>query len=141
MSTVDYRPDPGFTGEDSFTYEVRNPDGATSTTTVFIEVVDGQIVPPPPTELDVDYPLDQSTNVPPSGIVLFGSIPATATNVRLRLVDCTTGRVRTAFGDWVTDYNGNHAVEPTVDTTAETWTYGPVDLPAGADIRVEVTHN
>lgn len=140
MSSIDYRPPPGFTGDDSFSYQVRNPDGSTSTATVFVEVVDGQIVPPPAV-LDVDYPLDQSTGIAPNGVVLYGSIPVDAVNVRLRLVNCTTRRVRTAFGDWVTDYNGNHAVEPDIDAATEQWTYGPVDLPAGASMRVEVTHN
>jgi LPXTG-motif cell wall-anchored protein len=43
--TCTYQPDPGFSGQDSFTYTVRNPDGSSSTATVIIQVRKGGSLP------------------------------------------------------------------------------------------------
>ncbi|MHA7815980.1 MAG: retention module-containing protein, partial [Pseudohaliea sp.] len=50
--TVTYTPDPGFTGQDTFTYTAITPDGnVTGTTTVTVDVTPTSEPPPPPPEL------------------------------------------------------------------------------------------
>ncbi|SDY02464.1 Ig-like domain-containing protein [Citreimonas salinaria] len=44
--TVDYTPDSGFTGTDTFDYTIQDPDGATSTATVTVAVTEGPNAPP-----------------------------------------------------------------------------------------------
>lgn len=139
MQTINYRPDPGFTGTDYFAYEILNSDGSTAIGVVFVEVVDG--APVSGGDFDIDFPLHLSVDVEPANVTFTGSVPAEAVDTRIRIVNRTDNTVLTSEGIWATNTATNHPLTPTVDTVDETWSYGPVDLPAGAEMRVEATHN
>ena len=58
--TVEYTPDPGFIGNDSFTYEVCDPSLACASATVFITVSD---LPEPPDAVDDSDTVDEDDTV------------------------------------------------------------------------------
>ena len=58
--TVSYTPDPGFIGNDSFTYEVCDPSLACASATVFITVSD---LPEPPDAVDDSDSVDEDSSV------------------------------------------------------------------------------
>ena len=90
--------------------------------------------------LGISHPPHGSVDVASTGTILTGPVDDSATSLQLRVINMTDGTVLTATGEYVEDSGDNHSLTPTRDTSTDTWTYGPIDFPVGASMRVEVQH-
>lgn len=109
--TFTYIPNPGFSGQDTFTYTVCDSQGDCATTTVYINVV---LANQPPIAVDDQYTLDEDTSI--SGNVTLNDIDPEGLELLATLLDSTNRGVVsfTSQGSFTYTPNPNYRGQDTL---------------------------
>ncbi|MEM7465993.1 MAG: Ig-like domain-containing protein, partial [Pseudomonadota bacterium] len=129
-----YIPDPGFTGTDSFVYELEDGNGATDTATVTIDVLPSGVNNPPTAVVDnATFGEDDSASVIDVVANDFDADPDTLTVSGIDTAG-TTGSVVLASGTLSYDPNGQFESLAVGQTAIDTFDYTVNDGNGGTDI-------
>ena len=133
--SFDYVPDPGFTGVDSFTYLIEDPNGGTDTATVSITVLPTGVNNPPVAVNDnATFAEDDGASV--LDLVANDTDPDVADTLTVGAINTSTtsGLVTLAGGTVAYDPNGQFEGLANGETALDSFTYTVTDGSGGTDI-------